>query len=70
MPRGRKKNETPVPDPTKAVRLTFRIDQDLVSHFKAVAALNNMKVEELGKVALDNLIKKEKRTFQNWQNNA
>ncbi len=70
MNKGKKINDYPVKkNPDKAVRLTFRIDQDVVAEFKAIAALRKMKVEELGKQALLNIIKKEKQTVKNWQEN-
>lgn len=64
--RGRKKIVDPEYLATKATRITFRIDPELSVKFKAVAAMKKLTIEQLGLLALKNLIKKEKRTVMNW----
>lgn len=58
MPRGRPRKNTTEFDDSKAVRLTFRLDEDTVAMFKTIAAIKRMKLEELGKEAVHDLIKK------------
>lgn len=57
MPRGRPRKIKRF-DQSKAVRLTIRLDEETVAMFKTVAAMKRMKLEELGKEAINDLIKK------------
>lgn len=67
MPRGRpRKNKTGV-DESKAVRLTFRLDEDTGAMFKTIAAVKRMKLEELGKEAIDDVIKKNIPLLKRFQ---
>lgn len=50
-----------------ATRLTFRLDDDTVATFKTIAAIKRMKLEELGREAVYDLIKKHKPTLKNFQ---
>jgi hypothetical protein len=67
MARGRKKKEIQEFDESKASRLTFRLDDDTVATFKTIAAIKRMKLEELGREAIDDLIKKHQTTMKNFQ---
>jgi hypothetical protein len=67
MAQGRKKRETKGMDDPKATRLTFRLDDETVATFKTIAAIKRMKLEELGKEAIYDLIKKHKPTLKNFQ---
>ncbi|MBW6515384.1 MAG: hypothetical protein K0B81_02050 [Candidatus Cloacimonetes bacterium] len=51
----------------EATRLTFRLDDDTVATFKTIAAIKRMKLEELGREAVYDLIKKHKPTLKNFQ---
>ena len=62
MPAGRKKG--PVDDLSKATRLTFRLDEDTVAKFKVIAAHRRLKLEELGREAIIDVIKKHKPTLK------
>ncbi len=66
---GRRKKEDTGIDPSKATRLTFRLDDETVAMFKTVAAIKRMKLEELGKIAIEDMIRKEQSTIKNWQSN-
>ncbi len=66
MTRGRKKKETDF-DVSKATRLTFRLDEDTVATFKTIAAIKRMKLEELGREAIYDLIKKHQATMKKFQ---
>jgi predicted transcriptional regulator len=65
MPQGRKKIEDPAHALSKATRLTFRLSDDTVAAFKTIAAIKRLKLEELGKEAIEDLIKKYKPTLKN-----
>jgi tartrate dehydratase beta subunit/fumarate hydratase class I family protein len=67
MPRGRPRKTTSEFDESKAVRLTFRLDEDTVAMFKTIAAIKRMKLEELGKEAVHDLIKKYVPLLKNLQ---
>ncbi len=47
-------------------RITFRVDVDTAAKFKAIAVIKRMKLDELGKVAIDDMIRKEKNTVKNF----
>ncbi len=49
---------------TDAVRLTIRLDEDTNAAFKTLAAIKRMRLEELGRIAILDLIKKEKGTIK------
>ncbi len=66
MAKERKKNE-PAFDDSKATRLTFRLDEDTVATFKTIAAIKRMKLEELGREAIYDLIKKHQSTMKKFQ---
>ncbi len=68
MPRGRPRKTTTEFDETKAVRLTFRLDEDTAAMFKTIAAIKRMKLEELGKEAIHDIIKKNVPLLKNLQN--
>ena len=67
MPRGRPRKIQTGSDDSKAVRLTFRLDEDTVAMFKTIAAIKRMKLEELGKEAVHDLIKKYISLLKNIQ---
>ncbi len=67
MTQGRKKKEKVGLDTSKATRLTFRLDDDTVATFKTIAAIKRLKLEELGKEAILDLIKKHKATLKELQ---
>ncbi len=63
MPRGRPRKTTEGPDPSKAVRLTFRLDEETAVMFKTIAAVKRMKLEELGVEAVKDILKKYQNTL-------
>ncbi len=67
MAQGKKKKEKKVSEEVKATRLTFRLDDDTVATFKTIAAIKRLKLEELGREAVYDLIKKHKPTLKNFQ---
>lgn len=67
MPKGKTRDKAPTVNPEKAIRLTFRVDREVIAHFKAIATLKGMKVEEYGSEALKKIINKEKKVLQSWQ---
>ncbi len=67
MPRGRPKKTTTGFDESKAVRLTFRLNEDTVAMFKTIAAIKKVKLEELGEEAIKDVIKKNAPLIKNIQ---
>lgn len=67
MPQGKKKQERDLLDPSTISRLTFRLDEDTVATFKTIAAIKRVKLEDLGREAIKDIIKKYKSTIQNYQ---
>lgn len=47
-------------------RITFRVDVDTAAKFKAIAVIKRMKLDELGKIAIEDMIKKEKDTVKDF----
>ncbi len=58
MPRGRPRKNTAITDESKAVRLTFRLDEDTAALFKTIAAIRRITLEELGAEAIQDMIEK------------
>ena len=54
----------PVDDKMKATRLTFRLDEETVARFKVIAAHRRLKLEELGREAIIDVIKKHKQSLR------
>lgn len=67
--RGRKRISDPDYLATKATRITFRVDPELATKFKAVAAMKKLTIEQFGLMSMKNLIKKEKKSVMNWSTN-
>lgn len=49
-------------------RITFRVDVDTAAKFKAIAVIKRMKLDELGKIAIEDMIKKEKPIIKDFLN--
>jgi len=64
--RGRKKITNPNYISSRATRLTFKLEPELIRTFKALAIIKNMTIEELGLLALKELFKKEKDFMHRW----
>ena len=67
MAQSKKKKGNKIMNVAEATRLTFRLDDDTVATFKTIAAIKRMKLEELGREAVYDLIKKHKPTLKDFQ---
>lgn len=67
MPRGRPRKTTEGLDPSKAVRLTIRLDEDTAAMFNTIAAIKRMKLEDLGLEAIKNVFQKYKNILTDFK---
>lgn len=47
-------------------RITFRVDVETAAKFKAIAVIKRMKLDELGRKAIEDMIKKEKTVLKDF----
>ncbi len=70
MPAGRPRKTTiEGHDPSRAERLTFRLNEDTVTMFKTIAAVKRMNLEELGEEAIKDILNKYKNALTEFAGN-